>query len=77
MTTIEDIRALGYDVTHDPESDTASIMGFGVATMVDPKSTDTLTSFTDPDTHVERVNQFNDAHGIPVTAKAKKIHPGG
>lgn len=72
MTSLGDITSLGYEVDIEPASGVVCVCGFGVATMIDPGDAAALAALADPDAHVERVNQFNDLHGIPVTAKAKK-----
>lgn len=62
MIPLEVLRYLGYKIDVDKETGTASIRGFGIATMFDPKDQKTITGLIG--NHIIRKNQFLENEGL-------------
>jgi hypothetical protein len=59
MSTLGDIRALGYQIDSNPDLGLAAVRGFGVATMLDPKDQAAIDALANPAAHAERRFQFS------------------
>jgi hypothetical protein len=69
------LETLGYVVNVDEDSGTASVQGFGVATMVQLDDDAAWASLASVDGHLERVRQMvGDVTGVPA-AEVPPVEP--